>query len=276
MTVEELIIYGKKKIHSDHAKMILADLLGMNPLELLTELNKVVDEEIVDTYKIKVKQVEVKKPVQYVIGNVNFYGNIFKINPNVLIPRFETEELVYNTLAYIDCFFEDKNIDIIDLGTGSGCIGITIKKNLPESNVTLIDISGNALEVAKENASNLEADVRIIQNDMLENIEEKFNVIISNPPYIKTNEKIEDIVKDNEPHLALYGGVDGLDYYKKILASAKNKVKDKYLIAFEIGDTLKNDIEKLAKDYFKEAKVICKKDMQQRDRMIFISNLDIC
>ena len=275
MTIEELIVYGKSKIHSDYAKMILADLLGINSLDLLNYLDKEVDEELINTYKEKVKKVEEKHPVQYVIGNVNFYGNIFKVDKNVLIPRFETEELVENTLMYISNLFNPSDLNIIDLGTGSGCIGITLKKKLPKSNVTLVDISKNALNIAKENATNLEADVNIVENDMLEGLEDKYNIIISNPPYIKTDEEIEDIVKDNEPHLALYGGIDGLDYYKKILTSAKERVKDYYLIAFEIGDTLRLDVEKLAKENFPDATIISKKDMQGRDRMIFISNLSI-
>ena len=275
MTIEDLIVYGKKKIHSDYAKMLLADLLNVNPLELLTMLDKEVDDSIIETYKEKVEKVQEKKPIQYVIGNVNFYGNIFKVNNNVLIPRFETEELVDNTLMYIDKLFDKDNIDIIDLGTGSGCIGLTLKKNLPNSNVTLLDISKEALEVAKENANNLECDVELINNDMLEGIDKKYDIIISNPPYIKTDEEIEDLVKDNEPHLALYGGIDGLDYYKRILEKVHDNLKDNYLIAFEIGDTLKNDLVKLIKEYFKDANIITKKDIYERDRMIFISNMDI-
>ena len=275
MTIEELIVYGKSKIHSDYAKMILADLLGINSLDLLNYLDKEVSDELINTYMDKVKKVEEKNPVQYVIGNVNFYGNIFKVDKNVLIPRFETEELVENTLLYISNLFNPSDLKIIDLGTGSGCIGITLKKKFPKADVTLVDISSNALKIAKENASNLETDVTIIENDMLEGLEDKYNIIISNPPYIKTDEEIEDIVKDNEPHLALYGGIDGLDYYKKILERAKERVKDYYLIAFEIGDTLKADVEKLAKVNFPNATVISKKDMQGRDRMIFISNLNI-
>ncbi len=275
MTVEELIVYGKSKIHSDHAKMLLADLLNINSLELLNYLDKQVSQEIEEEYKKKVDLVKVKNPIQYVIGNVNFYGNIYEVNKNVLIPRFETEELVENTLYYINNYFNPYDLSIIDLGTGSGCIGITLKKKLPSSDVTLVDISPKALEVARKNATNLDANVNIIENDMLNGLEDKYNIIISNPPYIKTNEEIEDIVKENEPHLALYGGIDGLDYYKQILESAKERVKDYYLIAFEIGDTLKNDVINIARLNFPNANIVAKKDLQGRDRMIFISNLNI-
>ena len=254
MTIEELIIYGKKHVHSTHAKMLLADLLGINPLELLNYLDKELEEKTQIEYQKRIESLKENKPIQYVMGNVNFYGNKFLINENVLIPRFETEELVENTLNLIEEIFPNKNLKVIDLGTGSGCIGLTLKSKLKDLDVTLLDISDKALEVAKQNAQNLNLDVTLIQNDMLENINEKYDVIISNPPYIKTEEEIEDIVKNNEPHLALYAGVDGLDCYKKILKEAPNNVKDTFLIAFEIGYTQKEDIIHLAKQSFPQAK----------------------
>lgn len=270
MKVEELIIYGKKYLHSQHAKMLLADLLQVNPLELLNHLEEEVQVDIINEYKKRVEALKEKKPIQYVIGNVNFYGNKFLVNENVLIPRFETEELIENTLLYIDKIFPDKNLKVIDLGTGSGCIGITLKLKNPSFDVTLLDISKEALEVAKKNASSLNAQVKLCQNDMLENLEEKYDIIISNPPYIKENEPIEEIVKNNEPHLALYAGIDGLDCYRKILKEAKYLVNNRFLLAFEIGETQKDAIIELAKLSFPQAKIDAKKDMQNRDRMIFI------
>ena len=270
MKVEELIIYGKKYLHSQHAKMLLADLLQVNPLELLNHLEEEVQVDIINEYKKRVEALKEKKPIQYVIGNVNFYGNKFLVNENVLIPRFETEELVENALLYIDKIFPDKNLKVIDLGTGSGCIGITLKLKNPSFDVTLLDISKEALEVAKQNASNLNAKVKLCQNDMLENLEGKYDIMISNPPYIKENEPIEEIVKNNEPHLALYAGIDGLDCYRKILKEAKYHVNNNFLIAFEIGETQKDAIIELAKSSFPHARIDAKKDMQNRDRMIFI------
>lgn len=270
MTIEELIIYGKQFVHSTHAKMILADLLGVNSLELLNYLENKVEEEIVNNYKQKINLLKENKPIQYVIGNVNFYGNQFQVNENVLIPRFETEELVENTLSYIKKIFKSNQLKVIDLGTGSGCIGITLKKKNYFLDVTLLDISKKALEVAKANANRLKAEVTLIQNDMLENLEGKYDVIISNPPYIKENEEIEEIVKNNEPHLALYAGVDGLDYYKKILKAAPSHVNNQFLIALEIGESQKNDIIRLAKEVFPNAVIDSKKDIQGRDRMLFI------
>lgn len=270
MTVEELIIYGKQFIHSTHAKMLLADLLGMNSLELINYLDKIVEEETVALYKQKIVALKEKKPIQYVIGNVNFYGSEFLVNKNVLIPRFETEELVENTISLIEKLFPNRNLKGIDLGCGSGCIGITLKKKIPSLEMTLLDISKDALEVAKQNAKNLNTEVSFIENDMLENLEGTFDIMISNPPYIKEKEPIEDIVRDNEPHLALYAGSDGLDCYRKILKEAPNHVNKEFLIAFEIGETQKEEIEDLARIAFPQATIVSKKDMQGRDRMIFI------
>ena len=209
---------------------------------------------------------------QYIVGNVDFYGLNIKVNENVLIPRFETEQLVVGTIEKINELWPNQSIDLIDLGTGSGAIGLSIKKRLPNTNVTLLDISPEALEVAKRNANNLEVNVKFILNDMLENLANKYDVIISNPPYIKTDEEVEEIVKNNEPHLALYAGEDGLDCYRKILSHVKENINNKYLIAFEIGDTQKEDLFNLASEYLTNYNIECQKDFSNRDRMIFIWN----
>lgn len=268
-TVEELIVYGKSKVHSTHAKMLLANLLNKNPLELLNFLNEEVSEDIIEQYKKQLEQLENQKPIQYVIGTTNFYGNDYIVNENTLIPRFETEELVEKTLEYINMLFPNKDLKIIDLGTGTGCIGITLKKHLPLSEVTLVDINSKTLAIAKENANRLETDVTFIESDFWNQVETKFNVVISNPPYIKTTEEIQDIVKNNEPHLALYAGEDGLDCYRKILFSIKKHLLTPYLIAFEIGCSQKEEVISLIKQELPDANITAYKDMQGRDRMIF-------
>ena len=168
----------------------------------MTDINYL--EKYLPENKLKegIERLQNGEPVQYIVGNVNFYGNEIKVNKNVLIPRFETEELVEYTISYIKKMFKEK-INIIDLGTGSGCIAITLKKKI-NSNVSAIDISKEALEVARENAKKNKVEINFIQNDMLDNINNKFDVIISNPPYISKNEEIHDIVRKNEPSLALY------------------------------------------------------------------------
>ncbi len=268
MTIEELLVFGKSHIHKTQAEMLLAILLDVNSLELLLMLERVIDKEIVNKYKTQVLMVKDNVPIQYVIGNVDFYGNKFIINKNVLIPRFETEELVENTINIIKDMF-DYPINIIDLGCGSGCIGLSLKKKLDNVNVTLLDISKEAIDVAKLNANNFNLDVKFIQSDMWDNVVNKYDVIISNPPYIRNDEEIEKIVYDNEPHLALFGGVDGLDLYRKIRKDILNHVNNRFLIAFEIGDQQKEDVVKLFSD-IENIEIITKKDLSNRDRMVFI------
>ena len=272
MTVEELIVYGKGKTSSDHAKMLLSSYLDVNPLELLTILDKEVDSDIEKLYKSSLEALKENKPIQYVIGNVNFYGLKFIVNKNVLIPRFETEELVEQVVEYAKDLNKDK-IKILDLGCGSGAIGLTLKSILKDSEVTLIDISKEALEVAKLNANNLNLDVTFIESAWFSNVGlDKYDIIVSNPPYIRTDEEIEEIVKNNEPSLALYGGIDGLDCYRKILANIKPYLNDKFLIAFEIGESQKEEIYDIVNKYLKDVEIICKKDLYGRNRMIFVRN----
>lgn len=270
MTIEELLVFGKSHCHSDHAKILLAELTNKNPLELLNYLNDQVPEEVANQYKNAVIALECGKPLQYVLGSVNFYGNRFTVDENVLIPRFETEELVEKTVERVKKYFNEP-INIIDLGCGSGVIGLTLEKKLSTETVDLIDISKDALKVAEKNKKLLKSNANIIENDFLNGITKKYDLIISNPPYIKTDEEIEEIVKNNEPHLALYAGEDGLDCYRKILENISNNMKEKCLIAFEIGCEQKDDLIKLINEYLENVTIECEKDLSGRDRMLFIS-----
>lgn len=275
MTVEELIVYGKKYTSSTKAKMLLANFLEVNPLELLTILDKVVEEDKVNLYKNSLKALSENRPIQYVIGHVNFYGLKFKVNENVLIPRFETEELVESIKNYL----EKKNITnpkILDLGCGSGVIGLTLKHFFKDSEVTLVDVSKEALKVAEDNAKSLKLDVNFIKSDWFSNVKvEDYDVIVSNPPYIMIDEEIEEIVKNNEPSLALYGGIDGLDCYRSILKDINKYLKDDYLIAFEIGYLEGEKLKELVKNTIPNSKVTIKKDLSNKDRMLFVEkNID--
>ena len=269
MRIEDLLVFGKSHCHSDHAKILLAELLHKNPLELLTCLEETVPIEVSETYKKEILALEAGKPLQYVIGSVNFYGNNFLVDERVLIPRFETEELVENTIKYIEKYFSNP-VDIIDLGCGSGVIGLTLEKKVSTGSVDLIDISKDALEVAKKNKERLESNANLIESDFWSNISKQYDVIISNPPYIKEEEEIESIVKENEPHLALYAGKDGMDAYEKILEGISNHMKDRCLIAFEIGYEQAEMITKSIEKYLNNVTVEIKKDLSGRDRMVFI------
>lgn len=209
------------------------------------------------------------EPVQYIIGNVDFYGNIFKVNKNTLIPRFETELLVEKTFKYINKYFT-KNIKIVDIGTGSGCIAISLSKLLNNSIVTGVDISPSALKVAKENNEINNTNVKFIESDLFSNINDKYDVIISNPPYISEDEDIMDIVYNNEPHIALYAKDNGLYFYDKIIKESKKYLNDKFMIAFEIGYRQAGDIKKIINKYLNDVNIIIEKDYSGKDRFIFI------
>ena len=216
------------------------------------------------------KELEKGVPVQYIVGSTNFFGYEIKVNKNVLIPRFETEELVEKTIEYIHKLF-NKKVKIIDLGTGSGCIAITLKKEV-DSEVTAVDISDDALNVARENATINNVNINFIKSNMLDEISDKYDVIISNPPYIAYDEEIMDIVKNNEPHIALYADNEGLKFYEEILKKASNNLEDNYLIAFEIGYMQGLKIKDIASKYLPNSNIIISKDLSGKDRFIFITN----
>lgn len=209
-------------------------------------------------------------PVQYAIGNVDFYGNIINVDERVLIPRFETELLVEKTIGYIKKLF-NKNINVLDIGTGSGCISITLKKLL-DCDITGVDISDDALSLARENALNNSVDINFLKSDIFSSINDKYDVIISNPPYISYDEDIMDVVKNNEPHLALYANDNGLYFYDKILSLCSNYLNNKFLIAFEIGYMQGDAIRDLAFRYLNDVKVSIEKDYNDKDRYVFIWN----
>ena len=156
--------------------------------------------------------------------------------------------------------------------TGSGCIGITMKLEDSNIDVTLSDISDKALEVAKINNNKYNLDCKIVQGDLFENITDKFHCIVSNPPYISKDEEVMDLVKNNEPHLALYAENNGLAIYERIFMEAKNYLEEKSIIALELNSNKSELIYDLAKKYFNNANIIIKKDNYNRDRMLFILN----
>lgn len=239
----------------------------MNELEYL---KKYIHPE--DNIEDAIKRLKNGEPVQYIVGDVNFYGNLIKVNKKVLIPRRETEELVEKTMEHLKKLFPNKEINILDIGTGSGCIPITLKKHFPKSKVSAVDISQEALKVAVDNSISNNVDINFIHSDLFENISDKYHCIISNPPYIKEDEEIMDIVKNNEPHIALYAPNEGLYFYEEILRNANMYVEDKFIIAFEIGETQGQAILNIARKYFPTAKSILEKDLQHLDRFIFIIN----
>lgn len=211
-------------------------------------------------------------PVQYIIGYVDFYGLKINVNEFTLIPRYETEYLIELTLKEIKKM-NLANPKILDLCTGSGAIGLTLKSLLPSSEVTLSDISKDALMVANKNKNELNLDVNIIESDLFKNIPGKFDVIISNPPYVMTNEILpKDVLY--EPHLALYSGPKGIDHIEEIFKNIKSHLNNKYLIALEINEKSETDIINLIKTYFeKNINYKFMKDLAGKTRYLFITNV---
>lgn len=242
-----------------------------NIVDNITYLKKYLKDKTLEQAK---KELDAGLPVQYIVGNVNFYGYEFKVNENVLIPRFETEQLVENIIKYAKKF-NKKELNILDIGTGSGCIAITLKKELNNCCVTAVDISKEALAVANDNAVDLNADINFVSSDIFDNVDGKFDIIVSNPPYISTDEDIDELVFNNEPHIALFAPDNGLYYYKKILSESPNYLNNKYLIAFEIGYKQGREVKLIAQKYFKNANIEVKKDLQHRERFVFIENITI-
>lgn len=239
----------------------------MNDIEYL---RKYLKDKDLDT---ALKELESGIPVQYIVGNTNFYGYDFKVNRNTLIPRFETELLVEKTYNYIKKYFNKDNIRILDIGTGSGCIAITLNKLLNSCDITGIDISSEALEVAKENNIINNTNVKFIESDIFSNVSDKYDVIISNPPYISYDDiEVMDIVKNNEPHLALYAKDNGLYFYDKIIKDSSKYLNDKFIMAFEIGYKQGKDITKIVNKYYKDINMSVEKDYSGRDRFVFIWN----
>ncbi len=218
-----------------------------------------------------IKRLENGEPVQYIVGNQDFYGYILKVDKRVLIPRRETEELVEEVIKRANNF---NDLKIVDIGTGTGAIAISLSKEL-NTKVIATDISLDAIKVARENIKENNANVEILHGNMLEpliNNNVKVNILVSNPPYIKKDERIEKIVYDNEPHLALFANEEGIEFYRKILENCNKILEEKFLIAFEIGQTQGDVVRDLAYNNLKNIKVEIKKDLSGKDRMVFVYN----
>lgn len=222
--------------------------------------------------KLTMSLLEKDYPVQYIIGYVDFYGLKINVNEFTLIPRYETEYLIELTLKEIKKM-NLANPKILDLCTGSGAIGLTLKSLLTSSEVTLSDISKDALMVANKNKNELNLDVNIIESDLFKNIQGKFDVIISNPPYVMTNETLpKDVLY--EPHLALYSGPKGIDHIEEIFKNIKSHLNNKYLIALEINEKSEPDITNLIKTYFeKNINYKFMKDLAGKTRYLFMTNV---
>lgn len=237
--------------------------LTNNDWELLTKKYK-------NMHRV-IKKLKKNYPVQYLIGNVNFYGYEILVNKNVLIPRFETETLVEKTIEYIKQYnLTDANV--LDIGTGSGCISIVLKSIIPTLNITSIDKSKKALKLAKKNMNKNKVKLNLIKADIFKyKPVNRYGILISNPPYLSVDEKIDKECK-YEPKMALFANNDGLKFYEHIISSCKKYMEDKSILAFEIGYKQGTYLKKLAKKYYPDAIIKVEKDLANKDRYLFIIN----
>ncbi len=236
-------------------------------LSLLDYLEKYGDPNKIEE---QVKEVLNGVPIQYVVGNVDFYRANLEVNSSVLIPRFETEELCDKVIQILKSWQQDE-LSIADIGTGSGCIAITMKQAFPKARVTGVDISLDALEVAKRNGIRNHVDILWQCGNLLQPLEGKYDCIISNPPYIDEKDpEVMTQVRTYEPHLALFAEEEGYANYHKILTGVKPYLKEQYLLAFEIGYQQKEHLEKYARNLFPDAMVSVEKDISGKDRFLFI------
>lgn len=256
------------------AFLYLLELTNKEAHNLYMEYDEEMPQTQIDEFEAGVERLVEGEPLGHVLGFEWFYGNRFKVNEDVLIPRPETEELVAYILAAYDEYFKDTlNVTAVDVGTGSGAIAVALKKEEPNIHILASDISEKACRIAKQNAQDNDAVVEVLCGDMLEPLIErniKVDILISNPPYIPSDEAMEDSVVNYEPHVALFGGEDGLKFYRIIFEHAKKVLKDKAMMAFEMGYNQKEALSAEARKYFPDAKIEVIKDMSGKNRMLFI------
>ena len=269
----DLLYRYKKEMDLNTLRAFLFELCNDENINLYLEKDNEARKSIVDKYESGVKRLIEGEPLNYVLGYSYFYGYRLKVDEAVLIPRFETEELVGRVLSGYDEYFKDQKIDLADVGTGSGAIAIALKKEEDNLNVYASDISKEALEVAILNAQNNQADIRFFEGSMLKPLIEnniKLDILVSNPPYIRNDEVVEHSVRDYEPNVALFGGDDGLKFYRMILEDAHKVLKERSMMFFEMGYDQKENLTALAREFFPSADINVYKDINNKDRMLVI------
>lgn len=270
---EQILLDNNKE--TSVAKILLMHVLNMESHEILLHFK---DEILTDYWNLLNEGINKYMngyPVQYITNEEYFYGYQFYVDERVLIPRFETEELVSLVLETSDDVFEHKtSIDLVDIGTGSGAIAITLGKEEPKFNVTATDLSKDALAVANLNANKIGVDVNFLQGDMTKPLKGRtFDIVVSNPPYIPLDEDVDSLVKDNEPHMALFGGSDGLIFYKTIIDDLKNLLRPVGFAAFEIGHDQASRLEDYILSVYPKSRITVKQDLQRKDRMLIVRNI---
>ena len=256
----------KACLEEEAIKLIVSEISSMSQSEIYLHYNEEIPSLLEDKMVKSIEKYLTGYPAQYVLGYTYFYGIKLRVNEDVLIPRFDTEVVVDYALKIAKNYHNPK---VLDICTGSGAIAIALAKN-GISNIEALDISKKALKVARLNAKDNNVKIRFIESDLLRNVKEKYDILISNPPYIETSAKgVDKMVLDHEPHLALFGGIDGLDFYRAILKDASKYLNPGGTIIFEIPYDKANDIKEIALMYFRNIQV--EKDLAGNDRVMIIN-----
>lgn len=257
----------------ESAQSLLLEMANRSSADLYRDYREEMPEDVRREFLRGVEQLKTGKPLGYVLGYTWFYGRKFSVSPDVLIPRPETEELCAHVLRCVDRYFPAGEVEACDIGTGCGEIGITLSLEEPRLRMHASDISGKALGMAGKNARALGASVDFLQGDMCAPFIERgirVDVLVSDPPYIPSGQKIDRSVQDFEPHVALFGGEDGLRFYRSIFRDAGKIIKERAVLAFEIGYDQKERLVQLAKKDFPEDRVEVLQDMEGKDRILLI------
>ena len=264
---EELVRQGEE---AESLSFVYRSLKNLSFTDFVFALQKEVTEEEKQFVKGIFQQLVDYKPAQYIIGQADFYGMQLKVDERVLIPRPETEELVEHILAENP----ETNLSVLDIGTGSGAIALALAKNRPAWSVTAVDISQDALDLASENAKNQKLNIFFKKSDCFAEISEKYDIIVSNPPYISREDESEVglNVLYSEPHLALFADEDGLAIYRRIAEDAKDYLKDGGKIYLEIGYKQGQSVPELFRKHLPEKRVRTLKDQFDQDRMVVVDD----
>ena len=276
----ELIRFGENALKQENiqdagikARMLLQHILNQTRQEIIINSEKIVNQNQIDEYEKSINKIINGLPIQYITHNQQFMGLEFYVDENVLIPQPDTEVLVEQTIKIINQLSKNgKKVEVLDLCTGSGAIAISLAKYIENSEITAVDISKKALEIARTNAKNndVENQITFVESDLFKNLkEDKYDVIVSNPPYIK-REVIKKLNKDvqKEPIIALDGGYDGLDFYRKIINESEKYLKFNGYLCFEIGYDQKEDVIGIIKNKERYINTYSKKDLYGNDRII--------
>lgn len=252
-------------------KRYLVELCTAQNIDLYFHMDDEIPHSILEVFNKGIEALLQDTPLAHVLGYEWFYGRQFKVNGDVLIPRPETEELVAHVLDRIESLFgSNPTLKVADVACGSGIIGCTLKAELPSLEVVCTDLSEPALKVADENALSLGINVSFRQGDMLlPLVGETWDVIVCNPPYIELSETLDRSVKDYEPHLALFGGEDGLLLYRRFLDQLDQVTSNTTLVAFEMGYQQREHITQEILHRFPEVQVECEIDLNGKERMLF-------